>query len=137
MSEPMTDADVVVIGAGAAGLAAAHRLGERAISTLVLEASDRSGGRAHTVITPAGYPVDLGCGWLHSADRNPWVPIARALGFGIDETLPGWGGRLSRMGFTEADQADWSRTREGFYERLGTAAAQPYPPASTLLEPSN
>jgi len=133
----MTDADVVVIGAGAAGLAAAHRLAERGISTLVLEARDRTGGRAHTVITSAGYPVDLGCGWLHSADRNPWVPIARALGFGIDETLPGWGGRLSRMGFSEAEQADWFRTREEFYARLERAAAEPDRPASTLLEPGN
>ncbi|HKF72147.1 MAG TPA: FAD-dependent oxidoreductase, partial [Stellaceae bacterium] len=84
MSEPVTDIDVAVVGAGAAGLAAAHRLRERGVSTLVLEARDRLGGRAHTVITDTGYPVDLGCGWLHSADRNPWVPIARALGFEID-----------------------------------------------------
>src|ERR1051326_6689112 len=75
-------------------------------------ARDRLGGRAHTVTTSTGYPVDLGCGWLHSADRNPWVPIARALGFGVDETLPGWGSRLIRMGYTEADQTDWFRTRE-------------------------
>ena len=137
MSEPLTDVDVAVVGAGAAGLAAAHRLGERGISTLVLEARDRLGGRAHTVTTSTGYPVDLGCGWLHSADRNPWVPIARALGFGVDETLPGWGSRLIRMGYTEADQTDWFRTREAFYERLEAAAAEPDRAAVTLLEPGN
>src|SRR5581483_3105169 len=104
MSDPVTDFDIAVVGAGAAGLAAAHRLRERGVATLVLEARTRTGGRAHTVTTPTGYPVDLGCGWLHSADRNPFVAIARGLGFGIDETLPGWGSRLVRMGHSEADQ---------------------------------
>ena len=137
MSEPVTDIDVAVVGAGAAGLAAAHRLRERGISTLVLEARDRIGGRAHTVITSTGHAVDLGCGWLHSADRNPWVAIARGLGFGIDETLPGWGSRLIRMGYSEADQEAWFRTREAFYERLEAAAAEPDRPAATLLEPGN
>jgi len=137
MSDPVTDIDVAVVGAGAAGLAAAHRLRERGVGTLVLEARDRTGGRAHTVTTSTGYPVDLGCGWLHSADRNPWVPIARALGFGIDEILPGWGSRLIRMGYSEADQDDWFRTREAFYERLEAAEAEPDRAAVTLLEPGN
>ena len=137
MSEPLTDVDVAVVGAGAAGLAAAHRLRERRISTLVLEARDRVGGRAHTVTTSTGLPLDLGCGWLHSADRNPWVALARELGFGLDETLPGWGGRLVRMGLSEAEQADWFRARAAFYERLDAAAAEPDRPAITLLEPGN
>ncbi|HXA72076.1 MAG TPA: NAD(P)/FAD-dependent oxidoreductase [Stellaceae bacterium] len=137
MSEALTDADVAVVGAGAAGLAAAHRLRQRGISALVLEARDRIGGRAQTVTTSTGFPVDLGCGWLHSADRNPWVAIARQLGFGVDQTLPGWGGRLLRMGFSEAEQADWFRAREAFYERLEAAAAEPDRPAITLLEPGN
>ena len=137
MSEPVTDVDVAVVGAGAAGLSAAHRLRQRGVSTLVLEARSRLGGRAHTVTTATGYPVDLGCGWLHSADRNPWVAIARELGFGVDETLPGWGSRLIRMGYTEADQTDWFRTREAFYERLEAAAEGPDRTAATLLEPGN
>jgi monoamine oxidase len=103
----------------------------------VLEARDRLGGRAHTVTTTTGLRVDLGCGWLHSADRNPWVGLARQLGFGLDETLPGWGGRLVRMGFSEAEQADWFRAREAFYERLDAASAEPDRPATTLLEPGN
>src|SRR5215813_1619871 len=137
MSERATDVDVVVVGAGAAGLAAAHRLRQRGVDALVLEARDRLGGRAHTVTTMTGHAVDLGCGWLHSADRNPWVAIARSLGFGVDETLPGWGGRLIRMGYSAADQDDWLRTREAFYERLEAASAEPDRAAVTLLEPGN
>jgi monoamine oxidase len=67
-----TDADVVIVGAGAAGIAAARRLATSGLSTMMLEATARVGGRAWTCEV-AGMQVDLGCGWLHSADRNPWT----------------------------------------------------------------
>ena len=137
MAEPVVDADVAVVGAGAAGLAAARRLIEQGLRVAVLEARDRIGGRAHTVILGDGFPADLGCGWLHSAERNPWVPIARGMGFAIDETLPGWRDRLARSGYSLADQAAWLRAREEFDRRLEAAAAQPDRPASALLEPGN
>ena len=73
------DTDVIVVGAGVAGLAAAaelRRLGRRCI---VLEAGDRIGGRAHT-IDFAGSPLDLGASWLHDAERNPLAEMARAEG---------------------------------------------------------
>jgi monoamine oxidase len=63
--------------------------------------------------------------------------MARALGFDVDETLPGWGSRLIRMGYSESQQDDWFRTREAFYERLEAAAAEPDRAAVTLLEPGN
>src|SRR5580704_10107778 len=134
---PRSEVDVVVVGGGAAGVAAARRLHEAAIDCLIVEARPRLGGRAWTVTDSSGFAVDLGCGWLHSADRNPWVPLARKLGFAVDETAPGWGGRLVRMGFTEAEQADWLRAREDFYQRLEAAAAGPDRPAIELLEPGN
>ncbi len=62
--------DVAVVGAGAAGIAAARSLQAAGISHIVLEAAGRIGGRALTDHS-LGYPVDLGCTWLHSADRNP------------------------------------------------------------------
>lgn len=104
---------------------------------LVLEARDRIGGRAHTVISANGFPADLGCGWLHSADRNPWVAIAGEMGFALDRTLPSWGERLVRSGYSLAEQSEWVRTREEFYQRLEAAAAYPDRPASELLEPGN
>src|SRR5260370_35220446 len=76
-----SEVDVAVIGAGAAGIGAARRLVKSgSVSVLVLEARDRVGGRVHT-IEPAGFPLDRGAEWLHSADRNPLSPIARELGF--------------------------------------------------------
>lgn len=71
----MTDPDVVVVGAGAAGIAAARELLARKRSVVVLEAGGRAGGRAYTDAT--GF--DHGAAWLHAAERNPLVPLARTL----------------------------------------------------------
>ena len=74
--------DVVVIGAGVAGLSAAARLRQSGLRVLVLEASGRVGGRARTDIEPAlgGIWFDHGAAWLHVAESNPLVPIAEAAG---------------------------------------------------------
>ena len=70
-----TTADVVIIGAGAAGLAAARELTRRDIRTVVLEARERAGGRIHT-ITDIGSPtpIELGAEFVHGG-----APITRKL----------------------------------------------------------
>ena len=65
----------------------------------MLEARERVGGRVHT-IEPAGFPLDRGAEWLHSADRNPLSPIAQQLGFSIHHRPPEWTSRLRRSGET-------------------------------------
>lgn len=88
-----SDPDVVIVGAGAAGLAAASTLMELGRTVVVLEARDRIGGRAFTDTARFGVPFDHGCSWLHSADANPWHPIAQAGGYTLrnhdnaDETV--------------------------------------------------
>jgi monoamine oxidase len=77
-------ADVVVIGAGGAGLTAARELQAAGLRVLVLEARDRIGGRAFTD-TSFGVPWDRGCSWLHAADVNPWVEYARTNDFELIE----------------------------------------------------
>ncbi|WP_428484344.1 flavin monoamine oxidase family protein [Rhodopila sp.] len=78
----MTDTDVVIIGAGVAGLGAATALRARGCRAVVLEASDRGGGRAWTAYPPqlGGVWFDMGAIWLHAAEHNPLVPIANAAG---------------------------------------------------------
>lgn len=82
MSATAPDFDVIVIGAGLAGLGAAHALHDAGRRAVVLEALHRIGGRAWTAHPPqlGGAWFDMGAVWLHSAERNPLVPIARDAG---------------------------------------------------------
>ena len=137
MARPQSDFDVLVIGAGAAGLAAGHRLSEARVSALVLEARGRIGGRAHTMPTRTGHPVDLGCEWLHSADRNPWTGIAEQMGFTIDRNLPDWRSRIARSR-GQAAQQEWAGVYAEFDDSIDDAVAAPEDrPASALLPPES
>ena len=63
-----TTTDVVVVGAGAAGLAAARTLREQGLRVLILEARDRIGGRIYTRRDPRSpLPIELGAEFLHGA----------------------------------------------------------------------
>ena len=125
----------VVIGGGAAGIAAARTLHDGGRQVLLVEAGDRLGGRAHSVAlssfvaADAAVPdwvrpllddrqVDLGCGWLHSADRNPWTAIAERGGFTIDRSSPHWREQWRDLGFTADDQ----RAFADAYDRWDKAA---------------
>jgi monoamine oxidase len=80
-----SDVDVAIVGAGAAGLAAARSLVAAGKSVIVLEAMNRIGGRAFTESENLGLPFDWGCAWIHSADRNPFFPLAKEWGFTLAE----------------------------------------------------
>mmetsp|Transcript_11244 Transcript_11244/g.27649 ORF Transcript_11244/g.27649 Transcript_11244/m.27649 type:complete len:483 (-) Transcript_11244:204-1652(-) len=73
------DCDVLVLGAGAAGIGAAVELGKAGIKAIVLEARDRLGGRVHTTRAFAGAPIDLGGKWIHHSCRhNPMYTYAKS-----------------------------------------------------------
>ena len=120
----MTQVDVAVIGAGAAGIGAARRLAGSGRDVLLLEADARVGGRALTVRRDA-LTLDLGCGWLHSATRNPWVAIAEHGGHPVDRTPSAWGRQFRNLGFSAQEQADARAAYAAFAERLRDS-----PPAS-------
>lgn len=128
-----TDWDVVIIGGGAAGIAAARRLATSSFSSLLLEASQRIGGRAHTVHV-AGHALDLGCGWLHSADRNPWVAIADASGFAVERRRSAWNQQYHDLGFSPEDQDASDEAYAAWHGRLMSAPPQS-DRAADALEP--
>ncbi len=134
----MHETDVVVIGAGAAGVAAARRIAAAEVRVLVLEARNRVGGRAWT-LRGAGFPLDLGCGWLHSADENEWAAVAETLRFTIDRTPPPWRARRGRtIGLPPAEQEKFRAVADRFFARLEEAAEDKQDrPASDFLEPGN
>src|SRR5882724_8567213 len=137
MSLP-SEVDIAIIGAGAAGLGAARALENSGLSAIVLEARDRVGGRAHTIMAAPDITFDLGCGWLHSADRNSFVKIAERLNFEIDKTRPPWREQSLDAGFPLKERADFIEALDAFHDRAEEAAKSGRDSAaSSYLEPSN
>lgn len=68
--------NVIVIGAGMAGLSAAKELADKGFDVLVLESRDRSGGRIWTDFS-LDVPIDLGAAWIHGKKKNPIFELAK------------------------------------------------------------
>lgn len=137
MSLP-SSVDVAIIGAGAAGLGAAHALKNSGLSCIVLEARDRIGGRAWTVQASPDVTFDMGCGWLHSADKNCFLAVAESLNFEINKSLPPWRERAYGEAFPQSERDDFARALDDFYERAwGAAQKGEDAPANLYLEPGN
>ncbi|MBV8682032.1 MAG: FAD-dependent oxidoreductase [Caulobacteraceae bacterium] len=105
-----------------------------AASFVVLEARGRVGGRGHTV-TIDGHPLDLGCGWLHSARQNSWAGVAQSLGLKIDSSPPAWA--RPALNFPPEEQRAYRKAFGAFEDRLDAAAHGPDRPASDLFAPED
>ena len=77
-----TEADVVIVGAGAAGIAAARRVAAAGRRYLLIEAADHLGGRCVTDMSTFGVPYDRGAHWIHSSGSNPLARVTP--GRGVD-----------------------------------------------------
>ncbi len=77
--------DVIIIGAGAAGLSAAKELARHGLTYTLVEGSHRIGGRAYSEEIAPDVWFDLGCAWLVGATANPFVSIADHLGVTLDK----------------------------------------------------
>ena len=99
------DADVIVIGAGAAGIAAARRIAAANRKVVLIEAGDRIGGRCATDTTTFGVPFDRGARWIFSPESNPVAKLARGAGMELYPAPQGprirIGRRNARAGETE------------------------------------
>jgi len=133
----VSNTEVLIVGGGAAGIAAARRLHDARVLCLLVEARARLGGRSWTITDPSGFALDLGCGWLHSADRNPWHRIAEAQGRSIDRTPPPWMRPSAPIGLPLSEQAAYLDAREKFFARVDAAAeGEQDAAAATLLDPN-
>lgn len=121
-----TETDIVIVGAGAAGIGAARRLLGCGLRVNVLEAAPRIGGRAWT-LDLAGIPMDMGCAWLHSASRNVWTKLAEQDGAAIDRRPAAWRKQFRDLGFTPAEHEAASEAFEAWSERLLS-----HPPAKDI-----
>ncbi len=142
-------ARTVVIGGGAAGIAATRVLHDSGRDVLLVEASDRLGGRAHSLSledlfsceggspgwVPAfvGKHVDAGCGWLHSAQRNPWTSIAELTGFTVDRSDANWRTQWRDLGFPPGEQDASSTAYQDWNERALAGLDGPDRPLSDFI----
>ena len=72
------DTETIIVGAGAAGIAAARRLAAANRRFVLVEAGDRVGGRCVTDTKIFGVPFDLGAHWIYSSDVNPVTKAPRS-----------------------------------------------------------
>src|SRR4051794_11610760 len=79
-----SDFDVIVIGAGFAGLTAARECSNRGLSTLVLEGSGRIGGRTFTKNWSTGKPMDVGGTFVHWTQPHLWSEVSR---YGLEDQI--------------------------------------------------
>ncbi len=98
---------IAIVGAGMAGVSAAHRLSREGVDVTIYEARERIGGRIWTD-NRLGAPLDLGASWIHGVDDNPLMALADAAGqkrlkTGDAYVIRGRGGRMVR----ERDAPDW------------------------------
>ncbi|HEV7784101.1 MAG TPA: FAD-dependent oxidoreductase, partial [Thermoanaerobaculia bacterium] len=78
--------DVIIVGAGMAGLTAGKNLMHAGRSFVILEATDRIGGRGRTDATTFSAPIDLGGAWIHNVRTNPLTPVITGSGYATQET---------------------------------------------------
>ena len=82
-ADTVANPDVVIIGAGIAGLEAAKTLHKKGVSFLIVEANNRIGGRIHTNNKIFGVPFDTHAHWMRASPDNPLISHGRSNGFDI------------------------------------------------------
>ena len=101
------DVDVAIVGAGAAGIAAARRLAAAGRRVVLLEAAASPGGRCITDTRMFGLPYDLGAHWLHAPDINPVAKLAPRTGLDVYPAPPGQKLRIGRRNAREGEMEDF------------------------------
>jgi monoamine oxidase len=99
--------EAVVVGAGAAGIAAARRLAAAKRRFVLLEAADHIGGRCITDSQTFGVPYDRGAHWIYAADINPIAKLATQTGLDIYRAPPGQRMRIGRRYAREGEMEDF------------------------------
>jgi len=101
------EVDVVIVGAGAAGIAAARRVAAANRKFALVEADERIGGRCITDMATFGVPFDRGAHWIHVPDLNPVAQLAVRAGIDIYGAPPGQKVRIGRRYAREGEMEDY------------------------------
>jgi monoamine oxidase len=115
------DVDVAIVGAGAAGIAAARKIAAAGRRFVILEAGERIGGRCFTDTRSFGLPFDRGARWLHMPDTNPAARLAPSVGLDIYPAPPGQKLRIGRRNAREGEMEEFLAARVRAQRAIGEA----------------
>jgi monoamine oxidase len=107
VSSGPSEVDVLIVGAGAAGIAAARRLSGSGRSFTMVEATGRIGGRCVTDTRSFGVPFDRGAHWIYTPDLNPLTKLAGRTGLDIHPAPTGQRIRIGQRYAREAELEDF------------------------------
>jgi monoamine oxidase len=119
---PTSEVDIAIVGAGAAGIAAARRVAAARRRVVLIEASDRIGGRCSTDARRFGVPYDRGAHWLHAPELNPVARLGRTAGLDISPVPPGQKMRIGRRYAREGEMEEFLAALVRTNRAIGEAA---------------
>ncbi len=122
-SSTPTNPDVVIVGAGIAGIEAAKTLHEQGISFVVVEADNRIGGRVYTNNDIFGVPFDMHAHWMMYPRGNPLIEYAIDNGFTVYKEPHESRAFVDDREATEEEYRDLNKTYELFYNRIQASAS--------------
>jgi len=120
----LANPEVVIVGAGAAGLGAAKTLSDLGISFLLLEAQSRIGGRAYTDHHTFGVPYDMGCHWLNYGRINPWIEYGKTNGFTMYRVPEDYGLFVSQRKATSKEYTAYELAYSKIEKEIGWVATK-------------
>jgi len=126
--------DLVIIGAGAAGLGAAKTLSDLGISFLLIEAQSRIGGRAYVDHHTFGVPYDMGCHWLNYGRINPWIDYGKTNGFTVTPVPEDYGLFVGKRKATKKEYTEYELTYERIEDEIGWVATKSSKPDRSPAE---
>jgi len=120
-----TNPDVVIIGAGIAGLEAAKTLTEQGVSFILIEANDRIGGRVHTNRSLFNIPFDTHAHWMRASPTNPLIFHAQSNDFDVYRDHGRQQYFVGDRKATEQELTDLRKTDALFNSRIRSSALSP------------
>jgi len=117
-----TNPDVVIIGAGIAGIEAAKRLHDEGISFVVVEANNRIGGRVHTNNDIFGVPFDMHAHWVNYPSANPLIKYGKNNGFDVYRDPRVSKSFVGNREATEEEYRDQDKTYTLFNQKIKASA---------------
>ena len=125
--------DVVIIGAGAAGIAAARKIAAAGRKFVLIEAADHIGGRCITDTNTFGVPYDRGAHWIHIPDLNPITKLAPRRGIEVYPAPQSQKVRIGRRYAREGELEDFLALRVRANRAIADAARKSDAPCAQAL----